>query len=107
MPSNMCLFSDIRKSHYNCVVKELQLRNSVFDRTKLNAKGKEAKTGAKQLMFVIKSVAYPNEIEDIINMSTKEKEKCKFFEPMHFASAQWTETTAPNPIINPDANVES
>ena len=71
-PSNTCLFSNIRKAYYNCVVEELQLRNATFERTKLNAKVKEVNTGIKQLTSIIKSIVCPNEIEESINMSTKE-----------------------------------
>ena len=79
LPSSMCSFSDVRRSHQNCVVEERKLRNAAFERTKVNAKEKEVKTGMKQLTSVLKSVVCPNEIEKSVNMSTKEKEKHIFF----------------------------
>ena len=60
----MYLFRNVRKVHYNYVVEELQLRNATFERTKLNAKGKEVKTAIKQLTSIPKRVMHPNEIEE-------------------------------------------
>ena len=57
----------------------------------------------KQLLSILKSDVCPNETEESINTSTKEKEKHKYFEPMHFTFVQWTAITA----SNADTNIES
>ena len=43
LPSNMFLFSSIKKYHYDHVKHELELRNATYERIKLNSKGKEVK----------------------------------------------------------------
>ena len=79
LPTNVHLLSSAREVHCNYVVEELQLRNAVFERTKLNDKGNE-ETRVNQLTSILKSVVCPNEIEESVNVSTKENEIHEHFE---------------------------
>ena len=85
---------------------KLELRNATHEREKLNSKGRQVKVGIKQLILALKSIVYPNE-EEKRKMSKKEKEKFKYFEPMHLNSLQWGEITVSNPNRELDCNAES
>ena len=58
------------------------------------------------MSFALKRIVYPNEEEEKRNLSIKEKENFKYFEPMHLNSLQWGEITVSNPNRELDCNTE-
>ena len=99
---NNILFSNIRKVHYSYVIKELTLQGAVFERTKVNSKGKEVNVDIKDLVNTLKFIVYPNENELSENMSQSKYIMFKSFKPTYLMATEWTNLLNVNTIPNPE-----
>ena len=73
VPATKFIFSDIRKTHYEYVLQEMESHNVAFDRTKLNSKGKSVKIGIKNLIEILKDSVYPNQCAESACMTKNDQ----------------------------------
>ena len=72
MPTTKFIFSDIKKTHCERVLQELDIHNAAFDHTNLNPKGKSVKIVIKNLIQMLKDSVHPNQCAESVSITNNE-----------------------------------